>query len=118
MRENELTTRTLTVHQPWASLIVAGVKKIENRSWPTNYRGPVNIHAGQTTDPSDWTATLDDIPTGAILGTVNIVDCVRDSTDEFAEAGEWNWVLEDARALDVPVPAKGKLGLWNWKPAS
>lgn len=39
--------RALTIRQPWASLIAAGVKTIETRSWRTSYRGPVLIHAGK-----------------------------------------------------------------------
>jgi hypothetical protein len=38
--------RIITIKQPWAHLIVAGTKNIENRNWPTNYRGPVLVHAG------------------------------------------------------------------------
>lgn len=37
--------RALTVRQPWASLIALGVKRIETRSWDTQYRGPLAIHA-------------------------------------------------------------------------
>lgn len=48
----------LTIRQPWASLIAAGVKTIETRSWSTKYRGPLAIHAG-TSKPKrsavgDW----------------------------------------------------------------
>lgn len=38
--------KALTIRQPWASLIALGVKTIETRSWRTNYRGPIAIHAG------------------------------------------------------------------------
>lgn len=37
--------KALSIRQPWAWLIVNGYKDIENRSWRTNYRGPVLIHA-------------------------------------------------------------------------
>ena len=29
----------LTLHQPWASLVVYGIKRIEGRNWPTKHRG-------------------------------------------------------------------------------
>jgi hypothetical protein len=48
--------KVLTVRQPWASLIVAGIKNVENRSWRTKYRGKLGIHAGSHVD---WDA-LDD----------------------------------------------------------
>jgi len=37
----------ITIWQPWAALIMAGVKIIETRSWPTRYRGWLAIHAGK-----------------------------------------------------------------------
>ena len=33
--------KALTIKQPWASLIVHGIKDIENRTWRTDYRGPL-----------------------------------------------------------------------------
>ncbi len=48
--------KALTIRQPWASLIAAGVKTIETRSWSTRYRGPLAIHAGKhkpQRDPDD-----------------------------------------------------------------
>ena len=39
--------KALTVYQPWASLIALGEKKIETRSWPTNYRGPLALVVGR-----------------------------------------------------------------------
>lgn len=40
--------KTLTICQPWASLIAIGAKKIETRSWYTSYRGLLAIHAGRS----------------------------------------------------------------------
>lgn len=37
--------RGLSLTQPWATLVASGAKTIETRSWPTNYRGPIAIHA-------------------------------------------------------------------------
>jgi hypothetical protein len=39
--------KTITILQPYASLIACGTKKIETRSWTTKYQGPITIHAGQ-----------------------------------------------------------------------
>lgn len=41
-----LMIRALTLRQPWASLIALGFKRMETRSWDTQVRGPVAIHAG------------------------------------------------------------------------
>lgn len=46
-----ISTRPLacvSVRQPWADLLAAGIKPIENRTWPCKYRGPLLIHAGKT----------------------------------------------------------------------
>lgn len=41
------TIKALTLWEPFASLVAYGVKRIETRSWPTSYRGPLAIHAAQ-----------------------------------------------------------------------
>ena len=38
----------LTMHQPWASLLVYGIKRAEGRGWNTDFRGRLWIHAGIT----------------------------------------------------------------------
>lgn len=35
----------LSMHQPWASLLVLGFKRFEGREWTSKYRGPLWIHA-------------------------------------------------------------------------
>lgn len=37
--------KQLTLTQPWATLVASGAKRIETRSWRTDYRGPIAIHA-------------------------------------------------------------------------
>jgi hypothetical protein len=47
--------KTLSVRQPYATLICAGIKTVENRTWKTDYRGRILIHAsGDQTDWLDW----------------------------------------------------------------
>lgn len=50
--------KALTLHQPWASLIAVGAKKIETRSWSTSYRGPLAIHAAASVPTSVRGAVL------------------------------------------------------------
>lgn len=47
---NDLPKHALSIMQPWAWLIVNGHKDIENRDWPTKFRGPIAIHAGKKLD--------------------------------------------------------------------
>ena len=106
----------LTVRQPWASLIMAGIKDIENRSWRTNYRGQLFIHAGLTIDRETMSQhghLLSDYPCGVILGTVELIDCLLNYDSPWAETNQWHWVVRKPRFLDTPVVAKGKLGLWT-----
>lgn len=107
--------RVLSVRQPWAWLIVHGVKDIENRTWSTSCRGLVLIHAPRRVD---WAAdtrdllTRDEIaglPIGGIIGVVSLVDCVTSSDSPWFE-GPFGLVLRDPR----PLPFRrrvGRLGL-------
>lgn len=86
--------KAITIYQPWASLIACGAKKYETRSWATNYRGKIAIHAGKTlwgslenmpTMPDIiWTAMksalfpiqyFEELPLGAIIATAELVGC-------------------------------------------
>jgi hypothetical protein len=119
----------LTVLEPWASGIIHGTKRIENRTWQTHYRGPLAIHAGISkklhsgVDASlpllqrllPGLQSLAELRHGKLLGVVEVVDCVRyedlAEPNEWAE-GPWCWVLANPRALPEPIPCKGKLSLW------
>jgi hypothetical protein len=85
----------LSVKQPWAALLVAGLKTIEVRTWPTRRRGPVLIHAGKLADerPEGW--GLIDTPAlveltrlrGGLIGVGELTACARyDSAADFAAA--------------------------------
>lgn len=44
--------KTLTLWQPWASLVAFGEKKVETRCWQTKHRGAIAIHAAAKEPPS------------------------------------------------------------------
>lgn len=118
----------LTVRQPWAWAIFHG-KDVENRSWPTRYRGLVAIHAaaGMTRPEYAEAAALirqyadaplpafDDLVRGAVLGTARLIDCVTDSPSPWF-FGDYGFCLTDAVLFDQPLPARGALGFWPWTP--
>ena len=52
--------KAITVWQPWAGAMAAGIKENETRSWATKYRGPIAIHAGKKQIPLPWDGVLDD----------------------------------------------------------
>ena len=116
------TEPALTLQQPWASAIFRAGKDVENRTWPTRYRGLLVIHAGKT-----WDARAADVllladllgsmgphthyPRG-LLGTVRLVDVTRDQHSAWAAPGLWHWVLADPRPFPEPIPCRGRMGLF------
>lgn len=53
IRKGEQWMKALTLWQPWATLVAIGAKRIETRSWSTNYRGPLAIHAAKRVNKKD-----------------------------------------------------------------
>lgn len=123
--------KCLTIRQPWAELIAAGTKRIENRTWQTNYRGPIAIHAARKPDDPKWKnysqadwSRVRYLPRGAIIATVNLLDIV--TLDEIAEdesadqdrefaTGPYCWILRNPRRIR-PIYCTGKLSLWDPSP--
>ncbi|MCT7958856.1 ASCH domain-containing protein [Laspinema palackyanum] len=123
--------RAITLWQPWAGLIAHKFKQIETRSWYTNYRGLLLIHAAKRpVYPSElepflqYVSNLDFIQDlGKIVAIAKLTDCVL-MTEEFIEqqselerlCGNWQpgrfaWQLENIQKID-PIPCQGKQGLW------
>jgi hypothetical protein len=110
-RSNE--QRALSVRQPWAHAILRLGKDVENRPWRTHYRGRILIQAAlkiELDEALKLKLNPDKLPTGAIVGSVEIVDCVRDSKSKWAIRGQWHWILRNPRYLVKPMPFKGALG--------
>ena len=116
----------LTVCQPWAWAIMVGPKRVENRTWRTNYRGPLAIHAGKS---RKWLRDCDrfpdgtlppaatDLTFGAVLGVVELVNVLpytdpEVATDPWAD-GPWCWVLRDPQPWFEPFYCPGACGLWR-----
>lgn len=133
--------KVLSVQQPWASLIVAGIKKVENRTWqPKQLPGRILIHASKKTslrlmdnEPLEWVQEIfneqlfgnlpdfADMPSNAIIGYVTVERIDKDNNHSIWAAGEnddeklYYWHLTDAYVFDEPiVNVKGKLHLWEY----
>lgn len=122
--------KTITLKQPWASLIANGYKKYEFRTWKTNYRGPILIHAGKGIE-KDALARVKkynlDFPAGRIIAKVNIIDCIklddvlndklcsenRDVYGYHTHEG-YVWILSDPEIVEINEEINGKLGFWNY----
>jgi ASCH domain len=112
----------ITVRQPWAWLLVAGFKDIENRPRRTHHRGPILIHAGLNMRAVNETTRNEiardhnirmpnDLDVGGIIGVVDIVDCVEHHLSPWF-FGEFGWIVANARRLAFR-PCKGALGFFR-----
>lgn len=132
--------KAVSIKQPWAHLIAIGLKDIENRSWPTSYRGRIFIHTSakkekgrnvinlltlqqikylkdDSTEEDLGLILTEEYNFGAIIGEVDIIGCINNSDSVWAEKGQWHWQL--ANALIYPKPilnVKGKLSFWDFDP--
>lgn len=126
--------KVLSIKEPFATLIKDGIKIYETRSWKTNYRGEIYIHASKSLSKSDNVEKASkylksDINPGYILCKCELVDCIP-MTKEFinyiynntneADYGRFSeerfaWKIKVLEILPTPIKANGKLGIWNYK---
>ena len=148
-------TKCISIKQPFASLIVEDIKDIENRTWklPEKYKGQrVLVHASSAKAQFNFTSLQHqelnrlnlrrwydrEQVKSAIIGSVEIVDCVINHPSIWAEKTKipylgdvledikhlgraerpnpltYNWVLANPIKFPEPIPAKGKLGFWEF----
>ena len=129
--------KVLSLTEPYATLIKNGMKTIETRSWKTNYRGKLYIHASSTKIPKEYKdnkelmslVDINNLNYGNIICMCPLVDCVE-MTDEFINDikrnkkneyltgiysnGRYAWIFNNIEILDNPIKAKGHLGIWNY----
>jgi hypothetical protein len=114
----------ISVRQPFADLIMRGVKDVENRSVAWKLRGRILIHASATFGPDEAAQAkalrrhlglgrgeLYEPVLGAILGTVEIVDAVSEHDSEWF-SGPVGLVLRQPERWSAPVPRKGAVGIF------
>lgn len=139
------TIPVLTVRQPWAlaffKVPADQAKSVENRTWlprweGRDFRGRLAIHAGAQLDPGgmEFLHLRDEsaLERSVILGTVEVVGAHVAGTvgcDEWGcRENPWafhplegqrltHWNVEHAREFQTPIPAAGKLQLWEPGPS-
>lgn len=119
----------ISMHQPWASLLVAGIKMHEGRSWYTAHRGRLWI--ASTSKPADPEVTKEmenfyrghikdenlnfpsQYPSGVLLGCVKVTDCLpQEEYRKVYPQGESDspfvFICDDPQELPVRFPVKGE----------
>ncbi len=135
-----LNAKVITLQQPYASAVMAGVKQIETRSWKTPYRGAIVIHAGKAWNDdlkekanSELIASAlrskgldpNNLPLGMALGVVildavtpieNVLPSLSDTEKALGHYtdGNFAWCVSRPRPFREPLPGEGGLGLRDW----
>lgn len=126
--------KALSVQEPFALLEVMGIKDIENRTWKTDFRGRIYIHACSYKSAKNIKYALTpeqkeivnrnpliyvfledkELMYSAIIGHVDLVDIVEDSSSVWALKDHYHWILGNAVMYENPViDVKGNLGFWD-----
>ena len=118
--------KALSIKPPWSTMIVMGLKDVENRTWRSTYRGPLLIHSSKTWDEAGWqfiqskwpmfAALLLETPQlyGSIIGRVDMVSCVTSHRSQFF-TGPYGYVFENPVRfpLGMAVERRGQQRLFN-----
>lgn len=125
--------KTLTINQPFATLIVEGLKEYEFRTWKTNYRGEILIHAGKSVDKKamkKYEYLGLEYPKSCIIGKATITDCIKIDDNarkilkeknsiiysNIIDNKDWNgygFKLENVEKLEN-IEVCGKLSFWEF----
>ncbi len=122
--------KVITLKQPWASLVAYGIKKYEFRTWKTNYRGKLLIHAGAGIDKDEMKKYGDlgiDFPKSKIIAIVDLVDCcllddelnkkiILENNIAYGNKIRtgYAWKLDNVKMINIDKKINGQLGLWNY----
>jgi hypothetical protein len=104
--------KAISIKQPWASLIAAGIKTLEIRQWPTDHRGPLLIVSSRR-------PIIEGHRHGEALCVVTIAGCRKMTRDDIPFAcvkemyfGHYAWVLKEVRVIE-PFGVMGQLRLFD-----
>ncbi len=122
--------KTLTIKEPWASLIINGYKKYEFRSWKTSYRGKILIHSSINSDKcalSNFKKLNLTYTNGHIIGEATIKDCLpitKELNNKLIKENKlvygnnkrngYAWELTNIKKYSKKISAKGHLSLWDY----
>lgn len=129
--------KILSLTEPYATLIKEKKKLVETRSWKTDYRGELYIHASMTKvskkdlEDNELMSLVEnkEMNFGYIICKCNLLDCIY-MTEEYVEdikknnhqeyicgeyeIGRYAWTLEDITLLEKTIKVKGQLNIWTF----
>lgn len=122
--------KVITLKQPWATLVAEGIKKYEFRTWKTNYRGKVLIHAGAGIDKKEMEKFKFlnlKYPSKKIIAEVEIIDClpldenlnnliIKENNVAYGNKVRtgFAWKLDNIKKIELDEIINGQLGFWNY----
>lgn len=128
--------KVLSLKEPFATLILTNKKQVETRSWKTNYRGEIYIHASISKISKEVLnrqelmnlVNLNNLHYSEIICKCTLIDCIY-MTKEYVEnmkknnyqeyicgeykEGRYAWLLKDIEPIKT-IKAKGSLGIWEY----
>ena len=124
--------KAVTVWEPYASAIAKGLKKYETRSWKTNYRGPIVIHASARKMNNERVTLAENVGIlkpkySQVVAIADLTDCIQMTRDFILKqnatevsfgnwcVGKYAWKLENIKIINSEDIIKGKQGMWNLK---
>ncbi len=119
----------LCIQQPWAELILRGIKTIEVRHSLAKPRESVLIYASKKTSPlpaarlaiAEHELDVNQLPFGTVVGSVDIIEARKSQSSDARAAclrksdltETFSWVLENPKRFEAPIPAKHvPYGIW------
>jgi len=119
----EQKLKCLSIRQPFSWAVCVGEKTAENKEKKTSHRGLLLIHAGKAKDDlgslkklPGWTEYRDWFALGAIIGAVDLYDCIEFNTSLEANphaSGPQCYLLRNPRLFGEPIPCTGQLGIFS-----
>lgn len=118
--------KALSFKQPWGTLVVMGIKPIDNRSWSSSYRGPLLVHASKNWDKEGAEWIVDQFPDlkgliyvsthlmGKLIGRVKMIDCVKQHHSPWF-FGPYGFLFEDPYEFprEEAIPYRGHQRMFN-----
>lgn len=125
--------KALSIKQPWAWLIVNGIKDIENRTWNTKFRGRFLVHASKAIDMQAYFSLRDAglklpdahlLERGGIVGSVDLVNVIQPDKDtsvvydifngiNWHQAEQYGFVLRNPIFFSYSIPYRGQLNFFE-----